>query len=149
MIFRLVSTRHSEPRSTRSIVRTETPARRASSALDISCSSRRRWTSLRLPRAIAPSGNAPRAASIPAKTPQDNSWVLLLHPCLIRLLGVYVGPRWWVRPASSQLALGIRVDPVLLDLVEERAVADLEQLRGPGAVSLGPAQCCTDVALLE
>ena len=48
MIFRLVSSRHSAPRSTRSMVSTETPARRASSAFDSSCSSRRRWTLLRL-----------------------------------------------------------------------------------------------------
>ena len=30
-----------------------------------------------------------------------------------------------------------RPDPVLLDLVEERSVADVEELRGVGAVAVG------------
>src|SRR4029453_19593023 len=47
------------------------------------------------------------------------------------------------------LPLRSRVYPVLPDLVEQGPVADLQQLRGPGAVSPSPAKCCTDVALLE
>ena len=45
-----------------------------------------------------------------------------------------------VAQASSQLALGIRVDPVLFDLVEQRAVADLEQLGGARAIALRLAE---------
>ena len=48
-----------------------------------------------------------------------------------------VRPGHRVRSASSQLALGVRIDSVLLDLVEQRPVADLQQLGGAGAVAPG------------
>src|SRR5262249_23177244 len=50
---------------------------------------------------------------------------------------------------SPKLTLRVRVDAVLLHLVEQRAVANLQQLRGAAAVPSGPPQRGADVALLE
>src|SRR4051812_44433135 len=52
------------------------------------------------------------------------------------------------RGAIIRLPLSI-VDPELLDLVEQRAVADLQDLRRVGAIPSGGLESSTDELLLE